>query len=185
MQLQSAVQMIMTHIVRLAPGRKPACPRTRKRRQVPRGDPGRSPLPPQTGRANDRSAWPWLPATIAEQCRPDYPCCFRDSSEIRPRTTLGGAATPTSTTATRQPWPGSCCGSAAAPPSTPASPTGAGGRRPSGSWKRPMVVDRRHPSWAEVHAEQQERARILADVPDPIVKDPILSPDHPSSPGVK
>ena len=118
------MQTIMTHIVRLAPGRKPACPRTRKRRQVPRGDPGRTPLPPQTGRTNDRSAWPWLPATIVEQCRPDYPCCFRDSLKIRPRTTLGGAATPTSTTATRQPWPGSCCGSAPAPPSTPASPTG-------------------------------------------------------------
>jgi hypothetical protein len=63
----------------------------------------------------DRSAWPWLPGSIVEQCGPDewyvcvevrelavlhdgrkaprgtpsrrlyYPCCFRDSSEIRPR----------------------------------------------------------------------------------------------------
>src|ERR1039457_5213589 len=30
--------------------------------------------------------------------------------------------------------------------------------------ERPMVVDRRHPSWAEVHAEHQERARVLADM---------------------
>jgi hypothetical protein len=65
----------------------------------------------------DRSAWPWLPGSILEQCGPDewhvcvevrelavlrdgrraprgtasrnlyYPCCFRDSSEIRTRTT--------------------------------------------------------------------------------------------------
>ena len=65
----------------------------------------------------DRDTWPWLPGTIVEQCGPDewyvyvevrdlavlrdgrrppggtasrnlyYPCCFRDSSEIRPRTT--------------------------------------------------------------------------------------------------
>jgi hypothetical protein len=63
----------------------------------------------------DREWWPWLPATIVEQCGPDewyvcvevrelavlrdgrpaprgtasrnlyYPCCFGDSSEIRPR----------------------------------------------------------------------------------------------------
>jgi hypothetical protein len=63
----------------------------------------------------DRSAWPWLPGSIVGQCGPDewqvcveapevlvdaggrpvadgvwpddvfYPCCFRDSSEIRPR----------------------------------------------------------------------------------------------------
>jgi hypothetical protein len=63
----------------------------------------------------DRSKWPWLPGSILEQCGPDewhvcvevrelavlrdgrkaprstpsrrlyYPCCFRDSSEIRPR----------------------------------------------------------------------------------------------------
>jgi hypothetical protein len=61
----------------------------------------------------DRSAWPWLPGSILEQCGPDewyvcvevreltvlrdgrraprgtasrnlyYPCCYRDSSEIR------------------------------------------------------------------------------------------------------
>jgi hypothetical protein len=65
----------------------------------------------------DRAAWPWLPGSILEQCGPDewhvcmevrelavlrdgrkpprgtpsrrlyYPCCFRDSSEIRPRAT--------------------------------------------------------------------------------------------------
>ncbi len=65
----------------------------------------------------DRSAWPWLPGSILDQCGPDewyvcvevrelavladgrkatrgtasrnlyYPCCFRDSSEIRPRAT--------------------------------------------------------------------------------------------------
>jgi hypothetical protein len=64
----------------------------------------------------DRSKWPWLPGSILEQCGPDewyvcahvpelatlrdgrkpprgtpssklyYPCCFRDSSEIRHRT---------------------------------------------------------------------------------------------------
>ena len=26
-------------------------------------------------------------------------------------------------------------------------------------WERPMVVDRNHPSWAEMNAEQQERKR--------------------------
>jgi hypothetical protein len=70
----------------------------------------------------DRSAWPWLPGSILEQCGPDewyvcvevrelavlrdgrraprrtaspnlyYPCCFRDSSEIRPRAPLSGQA---------------------------------------------------------------------------------------------
>jgi hypothetical protein len=70
---------------------------------------------PRTGQEEhgDRSAWPWLPATIVRQCGPDewqvcvedrdvavlrdgrrapkgtasrnlyYPMCFRDSSEIR------------------------------------------------------------------------------------------------------
>jgi hypothetical protein len=63
----------------------------------------------------DRSAWPWLPGSIVNQCGPDewhvcveadelvvqadgspvidgawpdevfYPCCFRDSTEIGPR----------------------------------------------------------------------------------------------------
>ena len=53
----------------------------------------------------DRSAWPWLPGWIVQQCGPDewevcvetpelaaehegetvYPCCYRDSSEIRTR----------------------------------------------------------------------------------------------------
>ena len=63
----------------------------------------------------DRERWPWLPGTIVRPCGPDewyvciegreqavlrdgrraprgtagrnlyYPCCFRDSSEIRPR----------------------------------------------------------------------------------------------------
>ncbi len=67
----------------------------------------------------DRSAWPWLPGSILEQCGPDgwyvyvevrelavlrdgrrgprgtasrnlyYPCCYRDSSEIRPRAAGG------------------------------------------------------------------------------------------------
>jgi hypothetical protein len=70
----------------------------------------------------DRSAWPWLPGSILEQCGPDewyvcvevrelavlqdsrqapcrtadrdlyYPCCFRDSSEIRHRGASGAAA---------------------------------------------------------------------------------------------
>jgi hypothetical protein len=72
----------------------------------------------RTGREEkgDRSAWPWLPGSILEQCGPDewyvcvevrelavlhdgrqappgtadrnlyYPCCFRDSSDLRPRT---------------------------------------------------------------------------------------------------
>src|SRR5260370_42581585 len=68
----------------------------------------------------DRERWPWLPGTIVEQCGPDewhvcievrelavlrdgrpaprgtasrklyYPCCFRDSSEIRPRAASSG-----------------------------------------------------------------------------------------------
>jgi hypothetical protein len=75
----------------------------------------RYPSTTQEGKG-DRSAWPWLPGTILEQGGPDewyvcvevrelamlrdgrpaargtperslhYPCCFRDSSEIRPRT---------------------------------------------------------------------------------------------------
>ena len=70
----------------------------------------------------DREQWPWLPGAIVEQCGPDewyvcvavrelavlrdgrraprrtasrnlyYPCCFRDGSEIRPRTTASSAA---------------------------------------------------------------------------------------------
>jgi hypothetical protein len=73
----------------------------------------------------DREQWPWLPATIVEQCGPDewyvclvarelpvredglpaadstpgddlfFPCCFRDSSEIRPRTASSGPAAAT------------------------------------------------------------------------------------------
>lgn len=69
-----------------------------------------------------RERWPWLPGTIVEQCGPDewyvcvvarglavledgrpaagsaasddlfFPCCFRDSSEIRPRTASGSPA---------------------------------------------------------------------------------------------
>ena len=69
----------------------------------------------------DRSRWPWLPGSIVEQCGADewrvcvevrelavlrdgrrpprstparnlyYPCCFRDSTEIRPRTASSGA----------------------------------------------------------------------------------------------
>ena len=71
---------------------------------------------------DDREQWPWLPGTIVEQCGPDewyvcvvarelavledgraatgstpgddlfFPCCFRDSSEIRPRTPSGSPA---------------------------------------------------------------------------------------------
>jgi len=70
----------------------------------------------------DRERWPWLPGTIVEQCGPDewyvcievrelavlrdgrraprgtasrnlcYPCCFRDSSEIRLRSAPCGPA---------------------------------------------------------------------------------------------
>jgi len=70
----------------------------------------------------DREQWPWLPGTSVEQCGPDewyvcidvrelavlrdgrraprgtasrnlyYPCCFRNGSEIRPRTASSGAA---------------------------------------------------------------------------------------------
>ena len=79
----------------------------------------------------DRERWPWLPGTIVKQCGPDewyvcievremavlrdgrraprgtasrnlyYPCCFRDSSEIRPRTASSDPAA-----ATRRGWPG-------------------------------------------------------------------------------
>ena len=72
-----------------------------------------------------REQWPWLPGTIVEQCGPNewyvcvvarelavledgrsaadsmpgddvfFPCCFRDSSEIRPRTTSGSPASST------------------------------------------------------------------------------------------
>ena len=71
---------------------------------------------------DDREQWLWLPGTIVKQCGPDewyvcvvarelgvledglpaadstpgddvfFPCCFRDSSEIRPRTTSGSPA---------------------------------------------------------------------------------------------
>ena len=74
---------------------------------------------------SDREQWPWLPGTIVEQCGPDewyvwvevrelavlrdgrraprgtasrnlyYLCCFRDRSEIRPRTASSGAASAT------------------------------------------------------------------------------------------
>jgi hypothetical protein len=73
----------------------------------------------------DRSAWPWLPGSILGQCGPDewyvcvevrelavlrdgrraprgtasknlyYPCCFRDSSEIRPLAAGSDAASGT------------------------------------------------------------------------------------------
>jgi hypothetical protein len=73
----------------------------------------------------DREQWPWLPGTIVEQCGTDewyvcievrglavlrdgrraprgtasrnlyYRCCFRDGSEIRPRTASSGAASAT------------------------------------------------------------------------------------------
>jgi hypothetical protein len=73
----------------------------------------------------ERERWSWLPGTIVEQCGPDewyvcvvtrelavredgrpaadstpgydlfFPCCFRDSSEIRPRTTSGSPASST------------------------------------------------------------------------------------------
>jgi hypothetical protein len=69
-----------------------------------------------------RERWPWLPGIIVEQCGPDewyvcievrelavlrdgrpaprctasrnlyYPCCFRDSSEIRPRSASNDSA---------------------------------------------------------------------------------------------
>ncbi len=72
----------------------------------------------------DRSKWTWLPGSILRQCGPDewyvcvevrelavlrdgrraprgtasrnpyYPCCFRDSSEIRPRAACSGTAAP-------------------------------------------------------------------------------------------
>ena len=72
-----------------------------------------------------RDTWPWLPGSIVEQCGPDewyvcvevrdlavlrdgrraprgtasrnlyYPCCFRDGSEIRPRTASSSATSST------------------------------------------------------------------------------------------
>jgi hypothetical protein len=80
---------------------------------------------------DERERWPWLPGTIVEQCGPDewyvcvvarelgvlddgrlaadstpgddlsFPCCFRDSSEIRPRTTSGIPASSTRPEASR------------------------------------------------------------------------------------
>jgi hypothetical protein len=80
----------------------------------------------------DRSTWPWLPGSILEQCGPDewyvcvevrelalledgrraprgtpgrdlyYPCCFRDSSEIRPRVTSEAVTAETSAGTARQ-----------------------------------------------------------------------------------
>ena len=79
----------------------------------------------------DRERWPWLPGTIVEQCGPDewsvcvvarelavledgrpaagstssdglfFPCCFRDSSEIRPRSASSDPASATRRGATR------------------------------------------------------------------------------------
>ncbi len=73
----------------------------------------------------DRDTWPWVPGSIVEQCGPDewyvcvevrdlavlrdgrraprgtasrylyYPCCFRDGSEILPRTASSGATSST------------------------------------------------------------------------------------------
>ena len=88
--------------------------------------PGGSPLPrSKQEEQSDREQWPWLPATIAEQCGLEewyvcvearelavlcdgrraprgtasrnlyYPCCFRDRSEIRPRTASSGAVSAT------------------------------------------------------------------------------------------
>ena len=57
-----------------------------------------------TSDQHDREAWPWLPGWVVSQCGPDeweicvqapelarqeegetfYPCCYRDSSELRP-----------------------------------------------------------------------------------------------------
>jgi hypothetical protein len=84
----------------------------------------------------DREQWPWLPGTIVEQCGPDewyvcievrelaalqdgrraprgtaspnlyYPCCFRDGSEIRPRTASRGDAPATRRGAGRLPGTG-------------------------------------------------------------------------------
>jgi hypothetical protein len=83
------------------------------------------------GEHGNRERWPWLPGTIVEQCGPDewyvcievrelavlrdgrraprgtasrnlcYPCCFRDSSEIRPRSASSGPASGTRRGATR------------------------------------------------------------------------------------
>jgi len=80
---------------------------------------------PRSEEQGDRGRWPWLPGTIVEQCGPDewyvcvvarelavlddggpaadsrpgddpfFPCCFRDSSEIRPRITSGNPASGT------------------------------------------------------------------------------------------
>ena len=65
----------------------------------------RYPLTPEQG-AGDRAAWPWLPGWVIGQCGPGeweigvqaeelmvpdgvgdptYPTCFRDASELRPR----------------------------------------------------------------------------------------------------
>jgi hypothetical protein len=90
----------------------------------------RYPLSKQEERGN-REQWLWLPGTIVEQCGPDeryvcvevrdlavlrdgrraprgtasrnlyYPCCFRDGSEIRPRTTPGNAVSGTRRGASR------------------------------------------------------------------------------------
>src|ERR1039457_3749865 len=84
----------------------------------------------------DRDTWPWLPGSIVEQCGPDewyvcievrelavlrdgrraprgtasrnlhYSCCFRDGSEIRPRTASSGAASATRRGAARGPGTG-------------------------------------------------------------------------------
>ena len=124
MQPKATVQTIMTHIVRLAPrGSRHARLRRGPRRQVPRREPGRSPLPQlEAGRAgrprtvavatwNDcravrppgmvcvrRGPGAGRPARRAPRGTASrnlyYPCCYRDGSEIRPRTASSGGAAP-------------------------------------------------------------------------------------------
>jgi hypothetical protein len=90
---------------------------------------------PSSKQEEQREQWPWLPGTIVEQCGPGeryvcvegrelavlrdgrraprgaasrnlyYPCCFRDGSEIRPRTASSGATSATRRGAARfMPW---------------------------------------------------------------------------------
>src|SRR5271157_3208727 len=117
----------------------------------------------------DRERWPWLPGTIVEQCGPDewyvcievrelavlrdgrraqrgtasrnlyYPCCFRDGSEIRPRTASSRAAPATPGRTDHQ----------SRVRLSHARGRGDGDEcdEPTPGAERPVVVDRDHPLW--------------------------------------
>ena len=148
-------QTIMTHIVRLAPGRSPAC--TTTTRTTTAGTPTRARSKSATPRSKqeeqgDREQWPWLPGTIVEQCGPEewYVCV-----EVRELAVLrDGRRAPRGTASRNLCYP--CCfrdrskirPRTASSGAASATRPGAGGnrdrdRRPSPDSQCPLVTDLR------------------------------------------